>query len=160
MARTVKIPDCSSTFEVFLNGAKHSFIGGTEVEVEDEIANLIEQHNKEHTPKEAPKTVGPFNSTFANVIIWDEDNHKLIVGGEESPEFEYDSAEDYYSIYNNELLAKLKDLAKRGAIVISKSFDNNNRLDEYKVLTDRPLAVRDDRVVMKNHNVYVKEEQV
>lgn len=62
MARTVKIPDCSSTFDVFLNGIKHSFLGGTEVEVEDEIANLIEQHIKEHTPKEAPKTVAPFGA--------------------------------------------------------------------------------------------------
>lgn len=68
MAKTVTIPDCSSTFDVFLNGAKYSFIGGTEVEVEDAIANLIEQHTTEHQPKEAPKTAAPFEAGGESLV--------------------------------------------------------------------------------------------
>lgn len=82
MARTVKIPDCSSTFDVFLNGTKYSFIGGTEVEVEDAVANIIEQHNKEHQPKEAPKTVAPFGAGGDYLHVRQMSDGTVLVNGE------------------------------------------------------------------------------
>lgn len=44
MAKTVKIPDDTTRFEVIINNRIYSYKGGAEVEVPDEVAALIEQY--------------------------------------------------------------------------------------------------------------------
>lgn len=56
----IKIPECSNPFEVTVNGRKYSYEAGIETDVPDEVAVIIEKHNKAHY-KEAPKTVAPFS---------------------------------------------------------------------------------------------------
>ena len=44
MSRTVKIPECMNPFDVWVNGAKYSYPAGTEQEVPDNVADVIEHH--------------------------------------------------------------------------------------------------------------------
>ena len=48
MSKTVKIPDCMSPFIVKVNGVKHVFPAGETVEVPDDVAHVIEQHQAYH----------------------------------------------------------------------------------------------------------------
>ena len=50
--KTVKIPTCESPFVVYVNGEKYSYPAGTEQEVPDEVAILIEQHEAYHEEKD------------------------------------------------------------------------------------------------------------
>ena len=52
MSRTVKIPECANPFEVIVNSVKHCYPAGETVEVPDEVADIIESHNKKHEPVE------------------------------------------------------------------------------------------------------------
>lgn len=62
MSKKVKIPECANPFEVNLNGKKYFYPAGQEVEVPDDVAAIIEAHNKKHQPVEhkhdAPFPVG------------------------------------------------------------------------------------------------------
>lgn len=42
--KTIMIPECMNPFEVIINGVKHSYPAGTEQEVPDEVAAVIENH--------------------------------------------------------------------------------------------------------------------
>lgn len=44
MSRIVKIPECMNPFDVWVNGAKYSYPAGTEQEVPDNVADVIEHH--------------------------------------------------------------------------------------------------------------------
>ena len=44
--RKGKIPECSNPFDVSINGVKYRYQAGTEVEVPDDVADIIEQHNE------------------------------------------------------------------------------------------------------------------
>lgn len=49
--KTVKIPGCMSPFVVYINGKKYTYTAGTEQEVPDEVAVVIEQHEAYHEEK-------------------------------------------------------------------------------------------------------------
>lgn len=46
--KTVTIPTCANPFIVFVNGVKHTFPAGATVEVTDEVAEVILQHDAAH----------------------------------------------------------------------------------------------------------------
>ena len=48
MSKTVKIPDCMSPFIVKVNGVKYVYPAGEKVEVPDDVAHVIEQHQAYH----------------------------------------------------------------------------------------------------------------
>ena len=48
MSKVVKIPECMNPFHVIVNGVEYSYPAGTEQEVPDEVAVVIEAHNKKH----------------------------------------------------------------------------------------------------------------
>ena len=48
MSKTVKIPDCMSPFIVKVNGIEYVYPAGETVEVPDEVAHVIEQHQAYH----------------------------------------------------------------------------------------------------------------
>lgn len=60
MSKVVKIPKCASPFVVHINGKKHIYPAGEQCEVPDEVAVIVEAHNKAHIPEFAP-TEAPFN---------------------------------------------------------------------------------------------------
>lgn len=62
--KKVQIPTCMSPFIVDVNGKRYIYPAGTEQEVPDEVAIIIEKHNKSHEAKHAP-TVPPFESGLA-----------------------------------------------------------------------------------------------
>lgn len=62
--KKVQIPTCMSPFIVDVNGKRYIYPAGTEQEVPDEVAIIIENHNKGHEAKHAP-TVPPFESGLA-----------------------------------------------------------------------------------------------
>lgn len=49
--KKVMIPTCESPFNVFVNGEKYTYPSGTEQEVPDEVAIVIEQYNAYHEEK-------------------------------------------------------------------------------------------------------------
>ena len=49
--KKVMIPTCKSPFNVFVNGEKYTYPSGTEQEVPDEVAIVIEQHAAYHEEK-------------------------------------------------------------------------------------------------------------
>lgn len=51
MSKNVKIPDSMSPFVVYVNGKKYIYPAGETVEVPDEVAVVIEQHNAYHEKK-------------------------------------------------------------------------------------------------------------
>ena len=62
MSKIVKIPECANPFVVHVNGKVYSYTAGTEQTVPDEVAVVIEAHNKKHEesviPVEAPFASG------------------------------------------------------------------------------------------------------
>ena len=55
--KTVKIPECMNPFEVIVNNQRYRYPGGTEQEVPDEVAEVIEVHMKNHADMTAPPYV-------------------------------------------------------------------------------------------------------
>lgn len=55
--KTVKIPECMNPFEVIVNNQRYRYPGGTEQEVPDEVAEVIEVHMKNHEERTAPPYV-------------------------------------------------------------------------------------------------------
>lgn len=55
--KTVKIPECMNPFEVIVNNNRYRYPGGTEQEVPDEVAEVIEVHMKNHADMTAPPYV-------------------------------------------------------------------------------------------------------
>lgn len=55
--KTVKIPECMNPFEVIVNNQRYKYPGGTEQEVPDEVAEVIEVHMKNHADMTAPPYV-------------------------------------------------------------------------------------------------------
>lgn len=51
--KTVTIPTCANPFVVIVNGIKYTYPAGATVEVPDEVAEVIEQH-EEAKPEPAP----------------------------------------------------------------------------------------------------------
>lgn len=90
----IKIPECSNPFEVTVNGRKYKYKAGIETDVPDEVAVIIEKHNKAHY-KEAPETVAPFGAISFNdlkhrpfyeevkevTVVTTEDEHEPILDG-------------------------------------------------------------------------------
>ena len=62
MSKSIKIPECANPFVVHVNGKVYSYTAGTEQIVPDEVAVVIEAHNKKHEeaaiPVEAPFVSG------------------------------------------------------------------------------------------------------
>ena len=56
--KTVTIPTCANPFVVFVNGIKYTYPAGATVEVPDDVAAVIEQHDEAHS-KPAPAPVVP-----------------------------------------------------------------------------------------------------
>ena len=52
MSKKVKIPECANPFEVSVNGKKYRYPAGADMEVPDDVAPIIEAHNKKHEPVE------------------------------------------------------------------------------------------------------------
>ena len=50
--KKVMIPTCKRPFNVFVNGVKYTYPSGTEQEVPDEVAIVIEQHEAYHEEKD------------------------------------------------------------------------------------------------------------
>lgn len=71
--KKVQIPTCMSPFIVDVNGKRYIYPAGTEQEVPDEVAIIIENHNKGHEAKHAP-TEPPFESgpSSGGVSSWNE----------------------------------------------------------------------------------------
>lgn len=58
--KKVTIPTCANPFVVIVNGMKYTYPAGETVEVPDDVAEVIEQHEETHNnPKPAP-VVPPF----------------------------------------------------------------------------------------------------
>ena len=99
MSKTVTIPNCANPFIVWVNGAKYSYPAGTEQEVPDEVAEIIEAHHKKHEepsfPTEAPFGGGggvsswndltdkPFGDspTGGDALKWDGNTEGLVSAG-------------------------------------------------------------------------------
>lgn len=56
--KTVTIPTCANPFVVIVNGIKYTYPAGATVEVPDDVAAVIEQHDEAHN-KPAPAPVQP-----------------------------------------------------------------------------------------------------
>lgn len=63
MSKKVKIHAHDNPFEVVVNGKKYSYPAGEEVEVPDDVAHVIEEHNKLDAP-EAPRNDITFDGTW------------------------------------------------------------------------------------------------
>lgn len=50
--KKVQIPVCDSPFIVYVNGVKYIYPSGTEQEVPDDVADVIEQHDEYHKEKD------------------------------------------------------------------------------------------------------------
>lgn len=61
MSKVVKIPDCSNPFEVIINNNKYRYPAGATVEVPDEVAAIIEAHEKQHDEEAKHKIDPPFD---------------------------------------------------------------------------------------------------
>lgn len=71
MSRIVKIPECMNPFDVWVNGAKYSYPAGTEQEVPDNVADVIEHHIEQK--KAEPAGVNACNADL--VISFTTDTH-------------------------------------------------------------------------------------
>ena len=69
--KVVTIPSCANPFEVCVNGKKYTYPAGDTVVVPDEVAVIIEAHNKKHEPVEHNHEA-PFGSDFATKDYVDE----------------------------------------------------------------------------------------
>ena len=58
MSKTVFIPECMNPFEVIVNHHRYIYPGGTSQEVPDEVAEVIELHNKGHEERKPPVSGG------------------------------------------------------------------------------------------------------
>lgn len=56
--KTVTIPTCANPFVVIVNGIEYTYPAGATVEVPDDVAAVIEQHDEAHS-KHAPAPVVP-----------------------------------------------------------------------------------------------------
>ena len=56
--KKVMIPTCKRPFNVFVNGVKYTYPSGTEQEVPDEVAIVIEHHEAYHEEKDKIDRVG------------------------------------------------------------------------------------------------------
>lgn len=68
--KTVTIPTCANPFVVIVNGIEYTYPAGATVEVPDDVAAVIEQHDEAHS-KHAPAPVVPpfaFVPSANNVI--------------------------------------------------------------------------------------------
>ena len=68
MSQLVRIPDCANPFEVYINHKKYSYPAGEMVEVPDEVAALIEAHNKKHEDMQIP-IEPPFNIEIEDLDV-------------------------------------------------------------------------------------------
>lgn len=67
MSKTVTIPDCANPFEVCINGKWYRYPAGQECEVPDEVAAVIEAHNKAYNIE--PEAVEPpFSKDIREII--------------------------------------------------------------------------------------------
>lgn len=58
--KTVTIPTCANPFVVIVNGIKYTYPAGTTVEVPDDVAAVIEQHDEAHNNPEPAPVMPPF----------------------------------------------------------------------------------------------------
>ena len=58
--KTVTIPTCANPFVVIVNGIKYTYPAGATVEVPDDVAAVIEQHDEAHNNPEPAPVVPPF----------------------------------------------------------------------------------------------------
>ena len=72
MSKVVRIPDCANPFEVIVNGVKYTYPAGEMVEVPDEVAFVIEQHNEAHEENNIPPEP-PFPAVLYTEQNLDED---------------------------------------------------------------------------------------
>lgn len=66
--KTVTIPTCANPFVVFVNGIKYTYPAGATVEVPDDVAAVIEQHDEAHSKPAPAPVVPPFVPSANNVI--------------------------------------------------------------------------------------------
>lgn len=88
--KTVTIPTCANPFVVFVNGIKYTYPAGATVEVPDDVAAVIEQHDEAHNKPAPEPVVPPFvpsegesGGGSALPTVTEEDNGKFlrVVGG-------------------------------------------------------------------------------
>lgn len=58
--KKVTIPTCANPFVVMVNGIKYTYPAGETVEVPDDVAAVIEQHDEAHNNPEPAPVVPPF----------------------------------------------------------------------------------------------------
>ena len=61
MSKEIKIPSCRNPFVVFVNGMRYEYESGTTVEVPDEVAEVIKNH-EDSKPKANPVDEGGSSS--------------------------------------------------------------------------------------------------
>lgn len=69
MSKTVFIPECMNPFEVIVNHNRYIYPGGTSQEVPDEVAEVIELHNKGHEERKPPETGGGGGSGDIDALL-------------------------------------------------------------------------------------------
>lgn len=83
--KTVKIPECMSPFEVTVNNHHYRYPAGTEQEVPDEVAEVIEVHMKNHAEMTAPPYVpgggGGGATCHLKVVASNYDEYGYILSG-------------------------------------------------------------------------------
>lgn len=60
--KKVTIPTCANPFVAFVNGIKYTYPAGETVEVPDDVAAVIEQHNDAHNNPKHEQAIPPFGS--------------------------------------------------------------------------------------------------
>lgn len=65
--KKVTIPTCANPFVVIVNGIKYTYPAGETVEVPDDVAEVIEQHEETHNNPKPEPVVPPFAPTPSEV---------------------------------------------------------------------------------------------